>query len=198
MIAAVNDTHDPGLTSWVTSANDGVTDFPIQNLPFGIFRLRGTRDAPRVGVAIGDQILDLAPAAQSRPLRDLPESLRGTFADPALNRLMAHDPSELSRLRRALSEFLRAGSKQADPRLLVPIDAADLLLPIACGDYTDFYASIYHATNVGRLFRPDNPLLPNYKYVPIAYHGRASSLIVSGTPITRPCGQTRKSNGPPV
>jgi fumarylacetoacetase len=195
---ALNDTHDPDLRSWLDSANTGTTDFPIQNLPFGIFRKRVEGDAARVGVAIGDQIVDLSLAATANVIGHITESLRASFREPSLNSLMAHDPSEISRLRRSLAEFLQAENRNADRRVLVPMRDAELLLPIACGDYSDFYASIHHATNVGKLFRPDNPLLPNYKYVPIAYHGRSSSLIISGTPFVRPRGQIRKGDAPPV
>ena len=198
MAAPLNDTHDPSLRSWVESANTGTTDFPIQNLPFGIFRRRTAGDLPRVGVAIGDRIVDLGLAATANVLGHLPDTLRASFRASSLNSLMAHDPADISRLRRSLSGFLRAGSVDADPRALVPLHDAELLLPIACGDYTDFYASIYHATHVGTLFRPDNPLLPNYKHVPIAYHGRSSSLVVSGTPIVRPSGQIKGDDGPPA
>ena len=196
MITTVNDTHDPQLRSWVASANGGVTDFPIQNLPFGIFRKRVEGDAPRVGVAIGDQIVDLSLASTANVIGHLTESLRASFRESSLNHLISHDPSELSRLRRSLAEFLQDGNPNADRRVLVPMHDVDMLLPIACGDYTDFYASIYHATNVGKLFRPENPLLSNYKYVPIAYHGRSSSLVVSGTPVIRPRGQIKKGDAP--
>ena len=192
----MNETHAPELESWVASANAPDADFPIQNLPFGVFRRRGTRDLPRVGVAIGDQLLDVAAA------RDL-DLLGGDAAAaaercrlPALNGLMALGPRHWSALRLALSRLLRAGAPQAgDPALaasvLVPLAGVELLLPADVGDYTDFYASVHHATRVGALFRPDNPLLPNYKHVPIGYHGRASSLVASGTPVRRPRGQTK-------
>jgi fumarylacetoacetase len=199
MIAGINETHEPALRSWVASANDGVTDFPIQNLPYGIFRRRGAGgDRPRVGVAIGDHILDLAHVEHLHLLDRLSPALRAAAQAPTLNALAALDPAELSRLRRRLIEILRADNRHPDPLVVTPMAEAELLLPIDCGDYSDFYASVYHATNVGRMFRPDNPLLPNYKHVPIAYHGRSSSLVASGAPVGRPSGQIRRGDDPPV
>jgi len=192
----MNETHDPQLRSWLDSANSSETDFPIQNLPFGIFTRSGAVEiSAQVGVAIGDSILDVTAAVTGGLLPATP----GTVAcrSSALNALMALDVAERSSLRSALSELLRAGSDLGAKALalresiLIPMSLAELHLPVAIGDYTDFYASIHHATNVGRMFRPDNPLLPNYKYVPIGYHGRASSIVVSGTPVHRPHGQTR-------
>jgi fumarylacetoacetase len=186
----VNQTHDPELSSWVDSAQ-GHSDFPIQNLPFGVFRRQG--GAARIGVAIGDQILDLAAAGA---IIGVPEGpLAEACAAPALNRLMALGPAHWSELRARVSAFLATGSRSyhagLEERVLVPQVEAELLLPAQVGDYTDFYASAYHATNVGSMFRPENPLLPNYKWVPIGYHGRASSLVPSGTPIRRPRGQLK-------
>ncbi len=179
----LDETHDPQLTSWVASANRPGADFPIQNLPFGIFRRRGSNDKPRGGVAIGDRILDLAALKID--------------TGPTLNGLAATGRAELRKLRRTLSLALstQAGQKKLE-RWLVPMAKAELFLPVAIGDYTDFYTSIFHATNVGRLFRPDNPLMPNFKWVPIAYHGRASSVVVSGTPVRRPRGQTKAPDAP--
>lgn len=174
-----DETHDPNLRSWVASANEPDTDFPIQNLPFGVFRRAGSEESPRVGVAIGDQIFDLAAADLMR-------------AD-ALNGLMGLGNAAATELRRELSRRLREGAEPA-PSALVPMSDAELFVPAHVGDYTDFYASISHATNVGSMFRPDNPLLPNYKWVPIGYHGRASSIVVSGTDVRRPRGQTREGN----
>ena len=164
-----DETHDPALKSWVESANLPNSDFPIQNLPLGVFRARSDPRG-RLGVAIGDAILPLE------------EWLPGE----SLNAYMALPAAQRRDLRRDLSRALRQGARHRD---LVLQSAAEMLLPAAIGDYTDFYASIHHATNVGKMFRPDNPLLPNYKHVPIAYHGRASSIVVSGTPIRRPLGQ---------
>ena len=193
------DTLDPTLRCWVTSAHDPATDFPIQNLPFGSFRRRGSDEAPRVGVAIGDQVLDLAACLEVGLLagiRDTP--IERACRAPALNRLMALGPAAATYLRRQVSQALQRGGtpsrydRERAERVLVPQAEAELLVPAIVGDYTDFYASVHHATNVGGLFRPDQPLLPNYKWVPIGYHGRASSLVPSGTPVRRPVGQRKR------
>jgi fumarylacetoacetase len=185
----IDDTHDPALRSWIESANSASSDFPIQNLPFGVFRRSGSPDHPRIGVAIGDEIVDLKRCRDNGRFSELPDSVAEACGRSNLNPLIALGP--LTRvLRRRLVEVLRADAA-ADPTLLVAMRDAELLLPIEARGYTDFYASIFHATNVGRLFRPDSPLLPNYKYVPIAYHGRTSSLVVSGTPVRRPWGQIK-------
>ncbi len=191
MTHPLDHTHDPQLTSWVASANAPDTDFPIQNLPFGIFRRAG--ESPRIGVAIGDQILDLAACHRLGLFADSPSDLAAALHDSTLNRLMALGRESWRALRERLSALLRHDSpaREHADQILVPQAGTELLLPVAIGDYTDFYASIFHATNVGSMFRPDNPLLPNYKYVPIGYHGRASSIVVSGAPVRRPCGQTR-------
>ncbi|MEO8030024.1 MAG: fumarylacetoacetase [Gemmatimonadota bacterium] len=192
----INATHDPELRSWVESANSADTDFPIQNLPFGVFRIAGEPLA-RVGVAIGDQILDLAAAADRGLLPNLSESALSACRAPLLNPMLALPAIERAGLRRQLSALLSAdgdGNRLAGmraPRIVVPMDGAEMRMPVSIGDYTDFYASIDHATNVGRMFRPDQPLLPNYKWIPIGYHGRASSIVVSGTPIQRPSGQRK-------
>jgi fumarylacetoacetase len=165
----IDETHDPKRRSWVESANRVGCDFPIQNLPLGAFRAAGERRS-RLGAAIGDFILDIGPWLSG-------ETLNGYLALPAMQR---------RDLRRELARALEAG---ATPRPLCAQSECQLLMPVDVGDYTDFYASIDHATNVGRMFRPDNPLLPNYKHVPIAYHGRSSSVVVSGTPVRRPSGQ---------
>ena len=172
-------THDPELRSWVESANAPGCDFPVQNLPFGIFRRKKGRESPRGGVAIGDQILDLAAL--------------GLKTGPTLNGIAAQGRPTWKRLRAELSRCLSTNNGQwkALRKHLVPLREAELLLPVAIGDYSDFYAGIHHATNVGRLLRPENPLLPNYKWVPIGYHGRASSIVVSGTRIVRPKGQLK-------
>lgn len=190
----IDETHDPGLRSWIDSANVPTTDFPIQNLPFGLFRRTGSQDQPRIGVAIGDQILDLAQCRERGRLAGLPEPLREACGAAILNPLMALGPAAAG-LRRRLVELLRAGAP-AEAEVLVGMNGAELLKPMAIGGYTDFYASIFHATNVGSLFRPDNPLLPNYKHVPIAYHGRTSSIVVSGTPVRRPWGQVKGPSDP--
>ncbi len=172
-------THDPQLESWIESANVPGGDFPIQNLPFGVFRRKATKEPPRGGVAIGDQILDLA-ALEVK-------------TGPSLNGIAALGRPAWRRLRARLSASLSTRNPQwkALRRHLLPMRQAQLFLPVAIGDYSDFYAGIHHATNVGRLLRPDNPLMPNYKWVPIGYHGRASSVVVSGTPVVRPNGQLR-------
>ncbi|HXZ59750.1 MAG TPA: fumarylacetoacetase [Steroidobacteraceae bacterium] len=190
-MAAVDATHDPQLTSWVASANGVGSDFPLQNLPFAAFRRAGSGEPFRGGVAIGAEILDLAALDAARPFEGLAAQALSCAAQPALNALMGAGAAASAALRGALSGALRAGSPLAERLrgLLVPQSAAEYGLAARVGDYTDFYASIHHATAVGRLFRPDNPLLPNYKWVPIAYHGRASSLRVSGFDLTRPAGQ---------
>jgi fumarylacetoacetase len=185
-------THDPTLRSWVESANQPDTDFPIQNLPLGVFQRQDGASPPRIGVAIGDQILDLSVCRSVGLLEPLSEPLQVACSAPTLNSLMAMGKAASLPLRHHLSQLLRVGqSPLPEAEILVPQVDARLLLPATIGDYTDFYASVFHATNVGKLFRPDNPLLPNYKYVPIAYHGRASSIVPSGTPIQRPHGQRK-------
>lgn len=164
----IDATHNPKLQSWVESANVPGCDFPIQNLPVGVFQPHGK--TPRVGVAIGEMILDVS------------DRLPGE----TLNSYCALPRSQRQKLRRLWSQILQAGAmKQSLHRQ----SECRMFLPTTIGDYTDFYASIHHATNVGSMFRPDNPLLPNYKHVPIAYHGRSSSVLVSGTPVHRPQGQ---------
>jgi len=200
----LNETHDPQVTSWVDSANDPETDFPIQNLPLGIFRKRGTDELPRMGVAIGDYALDVAACDNAGLLRDVTPEVSHACRRCSLNALMALGNSHSSSLRRALWHLLKADgaesrtNRAAADKCLIPISEVELLVPANIGDYTDFYASIHHATNVGKLLRPDNPLLPNYKWIPIAYHGRASSIIPSGVAVARPAGQTRSTPGGPV
>lgn len=190
----LNETHDPKARSWVTSANDGKTDFPLQNLPFGVFD-HPHRESPRIGVAIGDRILDLCEAVNCNALTDVDELTRVACAEEHLNLLMAIGPERLSALRKAIFRSLRddvdAERKKVLSACLAAQSEVEMVLPARIGDYTDFYASIYHATNVGSMFRPDNPLLPNYKWVPIGYHGRASSIVVSGTEVKRPSGQVK-------
>lgn len=191
-MSALNETHDPALRSWVTSANRPGCDFPIQNLPFAVFRRKHTGEAFRGGVAIGDQVVDLAAAVEAGVFSgDAADAAKAASADK-LNALMAAGPGAWSALRKALSLALREGAEQQDvlQTCLVAQAAAEYDVPARIGDYTDFYTSIYHATNIGRQFRPDNPLLPNYKWVPIGYHGRASSIVVSGRAFRRPQGQT--------
>lgn len=188
----LNDTHDPQLRSWLQAANLPGCDFPIQNLPFGVFRRRGSGATWRGGVAIGDQILDLAAAADGGVFAGSAVETLHAARGPTLNALMALGAPAWSALRGALSVALRAGARaeSALRRCLLPQADAELALPALIGDYTDFYASIHHATRVGALFRPDQPLLPNYKWVPIGYHGRCSSIGVAPQDFPRPRGQT--------
>jgi fumarylacetoacetase len=189
----LDSTHDPALKSWVDSANRPDGDFPIQNLPFAVFRRTGTGEPFRCGVAIGEQVLDLAALAALHPLEGRAQQALSVCAQPALNGLMALGREAWDALRQELSRVLRAGAQHADrvAKALVPQPGVEFALPARIGDYTDFYTSIHHATAVGRQFRPDQPLLPNYKWMPIAYHGRASSIGVSGQPVRRPCGQLK-------
>ncbi|MBK7595996.1 MAG: fumarylacetoacetase [Gemmatimonadetes bacterium] len=184
--------HDPALTSWVTSAN-GHSDFPIQNLPFGL--IDGQGEDPEIVVAIGDQVLHLRTAVEAGWGSELSIDAITRIIFGPLNHFAAAGPNEWTAVRLALSDALSDPSWQErlSPALL-PQDAVEMLLPVHIGDYTDFYASVYHATNVGSMFRPDNPLLPNYKWVPIGYHGRASSIVLDGTPIRRPQGQTKAAD----
>ena len=178
----IDDTHRAGLQSWLASANDPTTDFPIQNLPYGRFTL-GDEPGWRIGVAIGDQVLDLQSA--------------GVLDHSDMARLLALAPEPRRALRRTLSEGLRQGSAKeaAFQAALLPQASVRMGMPFDVGDYTDFYTGIHHATTVGKLFRPDNPLLPNYKWVPIGYHGRASTLRVSPDQFKRPMGQLSPGNG---
>ena len=180
------------IKSWVESANEPDTDFPVQNLPYGVFSYDGET---RIGIAIGDQVLDLRACAQQDLLGELHSDAVNACKQESLNDLMAHGPEAWSALRNQLTVLLAESADSAtklrvQPHL-VPIGKVQMQLPAQIGDYTDFYASIHHATRVGKLFRPDNPLLPNYKYVPIGYHGRASSFVISGTDVRRPQGQTK-------
>jgi fumarylacetoacetase len=191
-------THDPALRSWVASANEAGADFPIQNLPLGRFR-RAKSDEPwRVGVAIGDQVLDLHLAAEQCPWSDGIADLLEPLAAGELASFMALGHQAWKTVRAALSLALAEGSDQG-PFLelcLLPIKQVQMSLPCRIGDYTDFYTGIHHARTVGSLMRPDNPLLPNYPWVPIGYHGRASSIGLGG-PVKRPRGQTRSSGDVP-
>jgi fumarylacetoacetase len=202
----VDETHDPTRISWVESAQ-GHPDFPIQNLPFGVFHRRDDTDDPapaRVGMAIGDFVLDLTACHDEGWFTGPAELAGAALAQPTLNALLRLGPETWTALRRQASALLASDSpayranRRVGDHILVPMAEAELRLPLAVGDYTDFYASVHHATNVGGMFRPDNPLLPNYKWVPIGYHGRASSLVPSGTPVARPSGQLKdaKSDAP--
>jgi fumarylacetoacetase len=188
----VNETHDPARRSWVDSAQ-GHPDFPIQNLPFSVFR-RSSGGPPTVGMAIGDQILDLTKVTCFSGAAAKAAQACGTGS---LNALMALGPEYWSALRREASALLSVESqvyrsdRRVGERILAPMTECELLLPAQIGDYTDFYASVHHATNVGSMFRPDNPILPNYKWLPIGYHGRSSSIVPSNTPVRRPRGQLK-------
>jgi fumarylacetoacetase len=191
-MAMPDPSHDAALRSWVGSANAPDSDFPVQNLPFGAFRRKGSDEPLRIGVAIGDQILDLKQARQQCPWGAGVEELLAPLAEGELKPLMAAPAATRRHLRSALSHALSEGSEQA-PFLelcLVAQAQAEMALPCTIGDYTDFYTGIHHATAVGKLFRPDNPLLPNYKWVPIGYHGRVSSIGVSPQSFVRPLGQS--------
>jgi len=191
MSTQLNETHDPALRSWVASANTPDTDFPIQNLPFCLFRRADHNAVFGGGVAIGDQIVSLAALGHALADADpLAQSAAALGARSSLNALMDAGPAAWSALRLALSRLLRSDATPR-PEILVPQAEAEFAVPAQIGDYTDFYTSIHHATAVGKLFRPDNPLLPNYKWVPIGYHGRASTIGVSGQTFHRPRGQTR-------
>ena len=192
-MSLINETHNINLTSWVESANVANCDFPIQNLPFAEFRLKGTNEAFRGGVAIGDQVIDLAQLSKLNILTGDAQIAADAASESTLNSFMSLGQQYWSALRLALSKALRVGSEhqQTLSNTLVHQSDIEFSLPCRIGDYTDFYTSIYHATAVGRLFRPDNPLLPNYKWVPIGYHGRSSSIDVSGQTFHRPKGQTK-------
>ena len=197
----IDATHDPSLRSWVQSANEPGADFPIQNLPFGSFCRRGTPEHARIGVAIGDSILDISACLAANLFADSSEEARNAAtlcAQSTLNDLMAGGRAPARALRIAVSALLADSAsghlQQTAKHALVAQADANLFLPANIGDYTDFYASVHHASNVGALFRPDNPLLPNYKWVPIGYHGRASSIVISDVPMRRPRGQRKGPN----
>ena len=177
----IDRTHAAELKSWVESANAPAAEFPIQNLPFASFRRSG-EERVHAGVAIGDQVLDITAA----------------FSIASVAAVMAMPPARRVELRQRISDFLAKRAPGAG-KFLTPLSRVELLLPCRIGDYTDFYASIHHATNVGRMFRPDNPLMPNYKWIPVAYHGRSSSIVPSGTAVRRPYGQiVEGAAGPPT
>ena len=203
MKPVLDETHDPATQSWVESANVPGSDFPVQNLPFGVFALRDTDIDGRVGVAIGDRLLDIgAMHGNAKIFDDSVRMAAVSCANGSLQMLMARSPGSLRAFRRRIHALLRQDASTSDrqfaERYLIAQSDVEMLQPVPRPDYTDFYASIFHATNVGKLFRPDNPLLPNYKYIPIGYHGRASSLVPSGTPVRRPSGQTRAAEADPA
>ncbi len=200
MTTLTDATHDPALRSWLASANDGLTDFPVQNLPYGRFKRLGVDEPWRIGVALGDQVLDLRLAREVCPWSAQVQALLEPLAAGDLNAFMALGRAAWRTVRAALSAALTEGSLEGPflESCLVPQSQAQMSLPCRIGDYTDFYAGIHHARTIGKLFRPDNPLLPNYQWVPIGYHGRASSIGLGG-PVKRPSGQLKgPGDGPPV
>jgi fumarylacetoacetase len=188
----INETHDINLTSWVSSANSD-SDFPIQNLPFAIFKRKGQEEALRGGVAIGNQVIDLAAVAKMNLFSGSAQTALEAASQTTLNALMNLGVEANSALRLALSKALRTDSPLQNTLTptLITQDQIEFGMPCQIGDYTDFYTSIYHATAIGKLFRPDNPLLPNYKWIPIGYHGRSSTIGISGQTFHRPVGQTK-------
>jgi fumarylacetoacetase len=197
----INETHDPNLKSWVESANDPTSDFPIQNLPFCAYELGEVQPGLGIGFVIGDKILDIYGCIDDGLIQNEAIAQFASYRLWSLNAIGAFPAATLSELRRQAVYLL--SDKNQDRTMvaehLIPVADINFEPAFKIGDYTDFYCSIYHATNVGSMFRPDNPLLPNYKYIPIGYHGRASSIVVSGTDIRRPHGQNRSdADKPPV
>ena len=195
MTTAIDVTHDPARRSFVGSAN-GHADFPIQNLPLGVFA-RG-QDAPRIGIAIGDGVFDLRGALEAGMFQGAARTAAERASAPPLNTWLAFPPDLRRALRQRMSELLSADSadRPGVEQCLIPASEVRMQLPAAIGDYTDFYAGIHHAEKIGRVLRPDTPLLPNYKFVPIGYHARASSVIPSGTDFHRPTGQLKAPDSP--
>lgn len=206
---AINATHRPDLASWVETAQ--ASGFTIQNLPLGVFRPSGTDHMPSIGVAIGDQVLDLRQAYGSGFLDGLEKVLGNgveatrtamTLTRDTLNGLMGLERRHWQAVRTVVSDLLSADNprlrdnERARRSLLIPQAEVEMLLPATVGDYADFYASIHHATRIGRLFRPDQPLKPNYKHLPVGYHGRAGSLVPTGTDVRRPQGQYLQGEAP--
>ena len=203
----VDETHNPELQSWVRSSRSGETPFPIQNLPLGVFKPKSSQERPRVGVRIGDSILDLQQAFSRKLLTGHAEGAVGVDAGGSLNALMSLAASVRRDLRRQLSALLQAGGsdviarERATTSALVAVTEVEMLLPADTRNFIDCYASLHHATSSGRMLRPGDPtpLLPNWKWMPLGYHGRPTSLCVSGTSIRRPTGQTRpEPTAPPV
>lgn len=195
------DAINPALKSWITSANESFNDFPIQNLPYGVFK-KG--NSIRIGVAIGSDILDMKGCLEANLLDHLDQQCKYAFRQKSLNALMKLDKNKQEAIRNCIKDLLVegsiaiAGDEKLRRKLIIPQKSVQLVLPFEVGDYTDFYASIHHATHVGSLMRPENPLMPNYKHMPIGYHGRASSIVVSGTNIVWPFGQFLNKDGVPV
>jgi fumarylacetoacetase len=205
MTYEINETHNPDLKSWIESANDPNTDFPVQNLPFITYWSKNDDDLGGIGVVIGDRVFDLGLGGSLGFFDNLlsEDSEEAVYDGICLNDLEVWSMEERSALRLQLSRILRSDANSYTrarvAECLTPLSQVEIELPYEIGDYTDFYCSIFHATNVGSMFRPDNPLLPNYKYLPIGYHGRASSIVISGTDVKRPKGQNRSdADNPPV
>ena len=199
----LNFSHDPTAQSWVAAAQAPGCDFTLQNLPFGIFVRGGSDKHPRGGVAIGDQVLDLAHLAASGLLIEPARAACCVAADSTLNAFMAMGAESWQPLRHALFKLLSSNTDAATQEkvraCMLPLSQATMQMPVEVRNYTDFYTSKYHAVNVGRVMRPDNPLTPNFPWLPIAYHGRPSSVVLSGTGFRRPNGQSRGAdNRPPV
>ena len=196
MTAALNETHDPQQRSWLQSANEG-SDFPLQNLPHSVFRRAGSHEAWRGGVAIGDQIVDLESLAATGLCTGIAADSMRLAASAPLNAFMASGGGAWSAVRATLFHALKhdATHQSRVRACLLPQAEAEHAVPASIGDYTDFYTSIHHATNVGKLFRPDNPLLPNYSWVPVGYHWRSSSILIATEPVRRPWGQTAPAAG---
>jgi fumarylacetoacetase len=197
----MNSTTDPNLKSWIESANGSDTDFPIQNLPFGLFS-RSDSDDRHIGIAIGEEVLDCHALVERGYLDDhCSPAARCALSANSLNDYLGLGRDEWQSVRERVSALLRSDmpdlKDKPDDRDACFLRQSEVRMhvPMAIGDYTDFYASLHHATNVGSMFRPDNPLLPNWKHLPVGYHGRASSIVVSGTPINRPMGQTIAADG---
>ncbi len=198
-------TTDPKLQSWIEGANEKGAAFPIQALPWTAFRRRGSEESLRLGVPIGDRLLELKKCVEAGLLRGIDTRIGASLCGSDLNELMAMGPEAWAIVREAISELLSADcphlrdSNRWRKRAILPLDSAELAFPVTVGDYTDFYASVHHATNVGSMFRPDQPLMPNWKNLPVGYHGRASSIVSSGVDVIRPMGQTSAKEGePPV
>ena len=204
MTNEINETHNQNLKSWIESANQPNTDFPIQNLPFCVFTRSCTYENVRVGVAVGDFVLDVYGCYECCLFDDESFTIAVSADNYCLDHAIMRKNADLQKaFRQRLSEILSADADEETrknvERNLIPIAEAEFYVPAHIGDYTDFYCSIFHAKNVGSMFRPDNPLMPNYKWIPIGYHGRASSIVVSGTEIKRPKGQNRSdADAPPV
>jgi fumarylacetoacetase len=186
----LDETHDPRVRSWVASANDPESPFPIQNLPYGSFRRAESEEGWRLGIAIGDQVLDLRAAVANGLLNKLPAAVLEAASAERLNPLLDQTPSARIDLRRAVFALLHVRSDPSAQNLLHPAAEVELRVPMAVGDYTDFFSSLHHAKRTARLLRGATDVGPNYRHLPIGYHGRASSIVVSGTPVRRPNGQS--------